>query len=268
MTDSETHPIVLVHGILGFNQLTLGGLKLAEYFRLIPETLRAAGHLVPEPPRLNPSGSVAERAEDLKKYLQNNSELAGRKVHIIAHSMGGLDSRFMISKLGMAERVASLTTIGTPHHGSIIADIVVKGTNPVLTRLMQHLGVDVKGVFDLTTGACRQFNEDAPDAAGVRYFSIAGQYDPHRVVGLPQGLLGLTHDIIAKAGDNSDGVVPVASATMSGCSGWVNFDPWSGNHYRLINWGENIAPTQLELVDQTIVEKYVSLAQRVKDETE
>jgi triacylglycerol lipase len=265
MTESQNHPIVLVHGILGFNQLTLGGLKLAEYFRRIPETLRAAGHLVLDPPRLNPAGSVAERAEDLKKYLQNNPELAGRKVHIIAHSMGGLDSRFMISKLGMADRVASLTTIGTPHHGSIIADIVVKGANPVLTRFMEHLGVDVKGVFDLTTGACRQFNADVPDAAGVRYFSIAGQYDPHRVVGVPQGLLGLTHDIIAKTGDKSDGLVPVASATMSGRSGWVNLDPWSGNHYRLINWGENIAPTPLELSDNTIVDKYRFIAKQITE---
>ena len=264
MPDFETQPIVLVHGILGFNQVTLGGLKLTEYFRLIPETLRSAGHFVPEPPRLNPAGSVAERAEDLKNYLESQTELTDKKVHIIAHSMGGLDSRFMIARLGMADRVASLTTIGTPHHGSIIADIFVKGTNPVLNKFMEHLGVDVKGIFDLTTGACRQFNEQAPDAPGVRYFSIAGQYTPHRVVGIPQGLLGFTHDIIAKDGDNSDGLVPFASATMSGRSRWMNLDPWNGNHYRLINWGENIAPTPFELADQTIVERYRSLAKMIK----
>src|SRR5262249_8804056 len=100
MPEFEIQPIVLVHGILGFNKLTLGGLKLAEYFRLIPETLRAGGHVVPEPPRLNPAGSVAERAEDLKNYVESQTELAGKKVHIIAHSMGGLDSRFMIARLG------------------------------------------------------------------------------------------------------------------------------------------------------------------------
>lgn len=64
-------PIVLVHGIFGFDQLTLGGANLAEYFRRIPEALRSAGHVVPPPPRLNPAGSVAERAGDLQRYLDD-----------------------------------------------------------------------------------------------------------------------------------------------------------------------------------------------------
>jgi triacylglycerol lipase len=268
MTKSQTAPIVLVHGILGFNQLTLGGTRLAEYFRLIPEALRSAGYIVAEPPRLNPAGSVAQRAQDLKEYLLGQGEIAGRKVHLIAHSMGGLDSRFMISKLGMAERVVSLTTIGTPHHGSPIADIVVQGTNPVLNKFVEHLGVDIKGVFDLTASACRQFNDDVADAPGVRYFSIGGQFEPHRVVGLPQGLLGLTHEIIARTEKNNDGLVSVRSATMPGRSGWAGLEPWNANHYRLINWGENLAPTPLELADGHIVQKYLSLAVQLKNLSE
>ncbi len=263
MTEAQTAPIVLVHGILGFNQLTFGGTQLAEYFRLIPEALRGDGHAVPLPPRLNPAGSVAERAQDLKNYLQGHGEVAGKKVHLIAHSMGGLDSRFMISKLGMADRVFSLTTIGTPHHGSPIADIVMKGTNPVLNKFIEHLGVDIKGLFDLTTSACRQFNDDVTDVAGVRYFSIGGQFDPHRVLGVPQGTLGFTHEIVAKAQGNNDGLVSVASATMQRGE-WQTLDAWSANHYRLVNWGENLAPTPLELIDNTIVQKYQQLARHIK----
>ena len=267
MNESQNAPIVLVHGILGFNQLTLAGARLAEYFRLVPEALRNHGHAVPEPPRLNPAGSVAERAQDLKNYLQGHGEVADRKVHLIAHSMGGLDSRFMISNLGMADRVLSLTTIGTPHHGSPIADIVVKGTNPVLNQFMEHLGVDIKGVLDLTSDACRKFNDEVPDAPGVRYFSIGGQFEPHRVLGVPQGLLALTHELVAKTEKNNDGLVSVASATL-GRFGWVALDAWSANHYRLINWGENLAPTPLELVDNNIVQKYLSLATRLKSYSE
>ena len=37
------------------------------------------------------------------------------KVNIIAHSKGGLDARYMISKLNMGEYVASLTMISSPH---------------------------------------------------------------------------------------------------------------------------------------------------------
>ena len=90
MSESQTAPVVLVHGVLGFNRLMLGGLPIADYFRLIPEALRKDGHVVPDPPRLNPSGSSAERAQDLKNYLQDRSNVAvfEKKVHIVAHSMG------------------------------------------------------------------------------------------------------------------------------------------------------------------------------------
>ena len=41
-------------------------------------------------------------------------------------------------------------------------------------------------------------------------------------------------------------------------------DTWSANHYRLINWGENLALTPLELADNSIPEKYRSLATLIK----
>lgn len=47
------------------------------------------------------------------------------RLNIIAHSMGGLDARYYaISWLGLAERVASLTTIGIPHLGTPLADLM------------------------------------------------------------------------------------------------------------------------------------------------
>lgn len=42
---------------------------------------------------------------------ENNCE----KVNIIAHSKGGLDCRYLITSMGYANKVASLTTINTPH---------------------------------------------------------------------------------------------------------------------------------------------------------
>ena len=268
MNESKLAPIVLVHGILGFNQLTLGGLKVADYFRLIPEALRNDGHVVPQPPQLNRAGSIAERAQDLKDYLQDqsNTEVFDKKVHIIAHSMGGLDSRFMISKLGMAERVLSLTTISTPHHGSPIADVVNEGTDPALNQFVEHLGIDIKGAFDLTTGACKKFNDDVPDSPGIGYFSIAGQFEPPRIFGKPLGLLGLTHDIIKEREQSNDGLVSVQSATFAERpETWTTLNAWEANHFRVINWGTDIVPTLIELIDNTIVEKYRSLATRIKE---
>ena len=265
MNNSQTQaPIVLVHGILGFNQLTLGGSKVADYFRSIPDALRSDGHLVPEPPRLNPAGSIRERAQDLKNYLESNVDLNGKKVHLIAHSMGGLDARFMISELGMADRVLSLTTIGTPHHGSPIADIFIAGTEPVLSHVMEHLGIDVKGAADLTTGLAKDFNNDVADAPGVRYFCIAGRFEPPRLFKEPLGLLGFTHDIIMKTEGPNDGLVSAQSATMTERPDtWESLESWEANHFREINWATDIVSPPSELLSNAIVEKYKILAAQV-----
>ena len=262
MSESQAAPIVLVHGILGFNNLAVAGMTIATYFRRIPEALRNAGHLVPEPPALNPAGSVAERAQDLKNYLESNADVAGKKVHIIAHSMGGLDSRFMISKLDMAERVLSLTTIATPHHGSPLANIVQKGAGPLLNKLTTRLGIDVKGAGDLTTGACEQFNKDVLDAPGISYSSISTRFDPP-LFG-PGSLTRFAHDIIKKTEGANDGLVSVQSAQLSERPGWTSLDVWQANHFRVINWGRDIVPTKSELSDNSIVEKYLWLATHVK----
>jgi len=265
MSESQTAPIVLVHGILGFSQLTVGGSKPAEYFRQIPEVLRNDGHVVPTPPRLNPAGSIIERAQDLKNYLQNDNETAKQKVHLIAHSMGGLDARYMISKLGMADRVWSLTTIVTPHHGSPIADLVHQHTHPAVNKFVEHLGIDVKGAFDLTTGACRQFNLDVLDSPGIAYFSIAGQFEPPRIFKKPHGLLGLTHDLIQQREQGNDGLVSVNSATLAERSdSWISLGVWEANHFRIVNWGTDIFLTPPELIDHIIEEKYRSLVTQVK----
>src|SRR5713101_2070415 len=112
-------PIVLVHGLLGVTRVQVGDWTLASYFGQIPQMLSAAGNRVLQP-QLSLTGGVAERAAQLKDFL--NRELSREPVHLIAHSMGGLDSRYLISRLDMAPRVLSLTTIGTPHRGSPFAD--------------------------------------------------------------------------------------------------------------------------------------------------
>jgi triacylglycerol lipase len=261
-------PIVLVHGIFGFDQLTLGRVRVADYFRAIPDALREAGWVVPKPPQLNPAGSIAQRALDLRWYLENekNAEVYGKPVHLVAHSMGGLDCRYMISKLGMASRVLSLTTIGTPHHGSPIADLVVAATDPVLNRFVEHLGINIQGIRDLTTDACTRFNAEVLDSPNVRYFSVAGQFSPPRILDKPISILGLSHDIIRDREGANDGLVSVKSATFGQRrENWTFLGTWEGNHFRLINWGANMIPSPLELADDAIVEKYKGLAVRIDE---
>ena len=265
MSDSRTEaPVVLVHGIFGFDQLTLGRTKIADYFRRIPKTLRDEGHVVPEPPQLNPAGSVAERAGDLQHYLEDptNTEVVGQKVHIVAHSMGGLDARYMISKLGMADRVLSLTTIGTPHHGSPIADLVVAGTNPILAQFVEQLGVDLAGIADLTTEASVRFNTEVVDSPQVQYFSVAGRFEPS-LLGAPLDILGLSHNMIRDQEGNNDGLVSVSSATFGQLrENWSFLGTWEADHFRLINWGTNISLSPFELMDNSILANYKDLIER------
>lgn len=268
MTESQNAPVVLVHGIFGFTKIAIGDVKIGDYFRKIPDALRKDGHVVPEPPQTNRAGSVADRAQDLKNYLLDPSrvEVFGKKVHIVAHSMGGLDSRVLISQLGMADRVLSLTTIATPHHGSPVANAVVKATEPGLTEFLERLGIDVHATLDLTTEACAQRNTEVLDAPGVRYFSIAGQYKPRKqfiLFGKSRGLLGALYDLIARDEGANDGVVSVWSSTM-GRPAWTHLDTWNVNHLREINWGANAIPTPAEDKDRTIVDKYRALVSQIK----
>jgi triacylglycerol lipase len=241
-------PIVLVHGILGFNHLPLLFGPI-EYFRDVRQTLRAAGNVVPEPPQLNTAGSVQERAQELKDYVLSNPDVDGRKVHLIAHSMGGLDARQMITHLNMAERVWTLTTIGTPHQGTPLADLPGPVLEPLVHGLLQH-DVNIQGFLDLTTAAGMQFEQETPDVAGVEYFSVAGVYTPG-----PLDLLKLSHTLIHTAGGGpNDGLVPVHSAHHGHFLG-----TWQANHFRLVNWATNLLIPPKELVKEDILEHYVAV---------
>src|SRR5437763_5240750 len=105
----------------------------------------------------------------------------------ICNGMIAMDARFMISKLDMADRILSLTTIGTPHRGSPIADLVGAAAPPGFNQVVKSSGIDIKGIADLTTTACARFNQDVPDSPKVRYFSIAGSFVAPRVLGVPVG---------------------------------------------------------------------------------
>lgn len=67
------------------------------------------------------TGSIAERAQELDRFL--SSRAAGRGVNLLAHSMGGLDGRHLITHIRPKDYTPlSLTTIATPHRGSPFMD--------------------------------------------------------------------------------------------------------------------------------------------------
>ncbi len=222
-------PIVLVHGLCGYDRITVFGRTLKDYFPGIRERLEAAGNRVLVP-RLSLTRGIEARAAELKRFIDRR--LPAGPVHIIGHSMGGLDSRYMIARLGMADRVKSLTTVGTPHRGTAFADWGVRRFGPVAAPVFQLLGVSFQAFRDLTTAACARFNATVPDAPGVRYRAVAG------VCEAP--LMGpewwLPHGIVDRAEGPNDGVVSVASATWG-----EHTDVWAGDHLNLVNWPNRFA---------------------------
>jgi triacylglycerol lipase len=244
-------PIVLAHGLFGFDRIRMGKWTLASYFHGIPEALRAGGNRVLVA-RVHPTGGIAERARQLKHFLDRESP--DEPVHLFGHSMGGLDARYLISRLGMADRVLSLTTLGTPHRGTTFADWGVQHFKKIVSPVFDFFGISCQAFEDLTVARCRAFNEETPDAPGVRYFSVAGRFQFNWLS--PQW--GLPASIVDQAEGPNDGVVSVASATYGeGC------EVWDGDHMNLINWKDQLFPALGKGGDRTA--DYVGLVQRLAD---
>jgi triacylglycerol lipase len=245
-------PIVLVHGLLGYDRIKIAGWTLKSYFPGIPELLTAAGNRVLIP-ALHPTCGVADRATQLKEFLDR--EVPAEPVHLIGHSMGGLDCRYLISKLGMAERVLTLTTIATPHHGSPFADWGIKHLERVVRPVLDLFAIPHQAFYDLTTDNCRQFNEEVVNAPGVRYFSVAGQYDGVWIDPTWQ----LSHRIILDAEGPNDGLVSLVSAKHG-----ESFEVWEGDHLALVNWPNLIQQARGVWRDRS--PEYGKLIARLKEE--
>ena len=199
------YPIVLAHGLFGFDRVQFLHWR-HEYFRGVPRQLRRLGaevHL----PRVAPSSGIPVRAEQLAQRIR---ALPARRVNIVAHSMGGLDARYAIDKLGLAERVASLTTIGSPHRGTPLLDVTAGiGKRVGLSVLARTLGVPLDAFFDMTTARMAMFNRDVKDVRSVTYGCVIGSVKggTDRI----NPLLVAPYLVLAATCGANDGLVPAAS---------------------------------------------------------
>ncbi|CDK26864.1 unnamed protein product [Kuraishia capsulata CBS 1993] len=243
------YPIVLCHGFFGFDQLLIlpnpstvkrkllswfgyeqpqgksdvqyaaEDYKLWEYFKGVGKELRARG-LTVLIARVPPFGTVEERAQVLNGFITANLG-EGTKVNLIAHSMGGLDCRYLISRVEDKKfEVASLTTVSTPHHGSSIADIIVQ--NVPLPKVPGNT------IYQLSQEYCdTEFNPETPDDPRVLYFSYGSRCKPSwtNPFYYPWKLLK------QKEGPN-DGMVSCQSARWGQYMGTIE----NVDHLELLNW--------------------------------
>ena len=308
MSARRTYPIALAHGIARFDFLTdsfnLKSRKLfgdvfdrillhlansgvsvvqdsLHYFRGIQSFLKADGFDARHT-RVGFATSLTSRAADLRGQIdQILQETKSDKVHIIAHSMGGLDSRAMIARLDMADKVASLTTIGTPHLGTSFADWKLKNGGSDLIGLVGK-AIDFSGFNDLTRDACKKFNDsvrEAEAANGVHYQTYAASEGREAVL----IFLQRAWDIIKKEEGDNDGLVSLTSqawqAEIAGAGGkrkqivQKKF-PVAADHLNEVGWWDLnelhgaktlLAPGARERYENSIREAYRDIARDLRD---
>lgn len=186
------HPIVFAHGFSASSAR-----KNPWSFATVTDELNRSGY-VAYAAQVSPYMPVPERAAELA--LEVNKALAlcrtvkgcdASKVHIVAHSQGGLDARYLASKLGYGSKIASITTVGTPHHGTRVADALVAAllplpvsqwvnclaskwsvlfTDPALAAQSDVLGA----LGSLSVANAASQNRQMPAVPGIAYRSFAG----------------------------------------------------------------------------------------------
>ena len=172
------YPVVLVHGMITKD------FRFWHAFRGISDFLKKQNIPV-YITNQDGVGAVATNARQLKEeILEILQQEHCDKVNIIAHSKGGVDARYMISRLDMAEHIASLTTLSTPHHGSGLSAHLLKmpnfmariiaGCTNLTFRLLGDKQPDMYQLgLDMTPEAMERFNETTPNCAQVYYQSFS-----------------------------------------------------------------------------------------------
>lgn len=213
------YPVMLMHGF-GL----LGGLRRGGHLHEEAMHLRLHGVLA-YAPNVASYNTVEVRAEMWQDRIAHIVEETGAdKINLVAQSMGGLDARYLISKLGYHEVVASLVTISTPHRGTSIAEIMLKQperlrkwgidiANWMGSQSLENADADtLQALTELSPTYVKEtFNVEVPDHPSVQYWSYAGATG--KDTNLPiNPFLKLSNTLLYAREGRNDGLVSVESA--------------------------------------------------------
>jgi len=217
-------PVILVHGLFGFDRIGVPGARF-DYFRGIARHLQSLGchaHAVDLPI----ASSIPARAEKLVAAIEAQNH---ERVDLIAHSLGGLDARYALAKLGLARRVRSLVTVGSPHRGSPIADLMLRGPLDWPRKLVHAVGIPMDAVEWLSTQAMAKFNEEITDVPGVRYACVVGGIrSPKTRIPL---VIRPAQRYLRRTSGANDGIVPMSSQYWGETLAEIEAD-----HFAQVGW--------------------------------
>lgn len=226
------YPVVLVHGMM------VKDFSFWPAFRGIIDFLRKQNVTV-YASNQDGLGTIAGNAAQLKEEIKTILEKEScDKVNLIAHSKGGLDARYMISQLDMAGKVASLTTLSTPHHGSglsakllqmpaFFAKTIAFCSNTFYKLLGDKQPDILRLGQELTAEAMEDFNASVPNAPTVYYQSFSSTA-PHK-----KAFLRFIPYQISRycEQDDTDGMVAVKSSQWGNYRGSMSAEL---DHFKMV----------------------------------
>lgn len=257
------YPLLLVHGVF------FRDFRFFNYWGRIPAELKRNGATIFYGNQQS-AASVERCGEELTERIKQIVQETGcEKVNIIAHSKGGLDSRYAISVCGAADYVASLTTVNTPHRGCIFADYlldkipqkvccsVADKYNAALSRFGDPNPNFMEAVQDLTASACARMNEVLPDSPKVYYQSVGSKMDHASGGRFP---LNMAYPMVKHFDGANDGLVSVES--MKWGNDFICLTAPSG---RGISHGDMIDLNRENIPGFDVREFYVKLVHELKE---
>ncbi|MCL2566056.1 MAG: triacylglycerol lipase [Defluviitaleaceae bacterium] len=255
------YPILLVHGTG-----TRDDKRLSRWGR-IPGALEKAGGKVFYSNQ-DAWGTIPNNAEMIKKrIIAILSKTGSDKVNIIALSKGGLDSRYMIHKLGMEDKVASLTTISTPHYGSKTMDFWFRSISPFLKSAALFINAiylrqgdkspDFYNVcLQFTTKHSEEFNREIINSDKVYYQSYASAMKkPYSDM-----ILFPSHLVVKFFDGECDGIVSVNSAKWGEFRGII-----SGKRLRGVSHSDLRDLRRVGPLGKIVINAYIDIVSELRE---
>jgi len=256
------YPLLLVHGVF------FRDFKHVNYWGRIPGELERNGATIFYGNH-NSAAAVDDSAQEIARRIDEILlETGAPKVNIIAHSKGGLDSRTAIAKCDMGGKVASLTTINTPHRGCEFADYLLEKIPESIRDKIAHtynhaaaIAGDtdpdfLSAVYDLTHNNCSQRNEEILDDERVYYQSVGSTQKKMTSGRFP---LNMTYKFVKYFDGPNDGLVGEKSFPWGD-----NFTMLSSKGNRGISHADMIDLNRENFDDFDVREFYVQLVYDLK----